>query len=184
MANGAALLGLVVLASCGSATPQPSPMAPGPSASDGSSLGGLPPGCQTIDLRTPSGEPLQLDGIWTDKGEDVPVPMTWYIRTQGNCFWASGSVEDPESEFSGYTADVQIIRGRITSDSTIEAENVRLGPPASFLNETIYSPMRLLIEFSDAGEVALREDRVLGVEGPRCIGSTSCLPVMVLHPVE
>jgi hypothetical protein len=93
-------------------------------------------------------------------------------------------VEDPESEFSGYTADVQIISGRIGSDFTIEGENVRLGPPASFLNETIYSPMRLFIEVSNEGEVVLREDRVLGVEGPRCLGSTSCLPVLVLHRVD
>jgi hypothetical protein len=44
--------------------------------------------------------------------------------------------------------------------------------------------MRLFIEFEDDGEVVLREDRVLGLEGPRCLGTTSCLPVLVLRRVE
>jgi hypothetical protein len=170
-------MGIVVACSA----PTSAPASFGPS---GTAEAGLPPGCQTIDLRAPSGEPLELDGIWTDAAADVPVPMTWYVRTQGDCFWASGSVEDPGSEFSGYTADVQLITGLIGSDSAIEGENVRLGPPASFLNETIYSPMRLFIEFEDDGEVVLREDRVLGLEGPRCLGTTSCLPVLVLRRVE
>jgi hypothetical protein len=174
---------VAVLISCGPPVSEPSAV-PDPTSSGGTSAQGLPPDCGAIDLRDPRGRSVELDGIWTDAAANVPVPMSWYVRTQGDCFWASGSVEDPESDFSGYTADVQIITGRIGSDFTIEGENVRLGPPASFLNETIYAPMRLLIEFSDGGEVVLREDRVLGVEGPRCLGSTFCLPVLELHRVE
>ena len=63
--------------------------------------GNLPPGCEPIDLRTPSGERIVLDGAWTEVGT-AAQPMTWWIRTQGDCVWGAGQVDEvpPEGTIS------------------------------------------------------------------------------------
>jgi hypothetical protein len=48
-----------------------------------SAAGNLPPGCEPIDLRSPSGERIDLTVTWVEDAEGAP--MTWRLKTQGTC---------------------------------------------------------------------------------------------------
>lgn len=102
-----------------SASQPPSPSVV-PSESPVQAAGNLPPGCSPIDLRTPSGQRIQLDGTWTEVGTAGEL-MTWWIRTQGNCVWGAGYLEDVPGEgtFEARPDHVQSLRGRIGSDFVI-----------------------------------------------------------------
>jgi hypothetical protein len=155
------LLGLLLLMSgCGPLTsPSPSDQ---PSASPSeAALSGLPPGCGPIELRGPSGKRVELDGQWIEV-DRVGEPMTWWIRTQGDCVWGNGLAD---VETLG-PHQVQGLSGVIGSDFVITGEILMLGP--SDEATTPYSPLRMLIEFGAADEIFLREDRRPTVQGPRC----------------
>jgi hypothetical protein len=156
-----------------------------PSGTDGAAGAGLPPGCQTIDLRAPDGSPIQLDGTWIDESRDDAAQMTWWIRTQGDCFYGVGTVDDvPEDGVSENLTTVQSFAGTIGSDFTIDGSIVHVGPQPDFRAEIpIYAPVRFVIEFSASGGIELLEDREPG-EGdePRCVDAGFCLPPMRLVP--
>jgi hypothetical protein len=146
-------------------------------------VGALPPGCQTIDLRAPDGSPVRLDGTWIDVSRDDAAQMTWWIRTQGDCFYGVGSVDEvPEEGISENLTTVQSFTGTIRSDFAIDGSIVHVGPQPDFRAEVpIYAPVRLLIEFSENGNIELLEDRAPGEGGaPRCIEASNCLPPMHL----
>jgi hypothetical protein len=150
-------------------------------------VGALPPGCQTIDLRAPDGSPVRLDGTWIDVSRDDAAQMTWWIRTQGDCFYGVGSVDEvPEEGISENLTTVQSFTGTIRSDFAIDGSIVHVGPQPDFRAEVpIYAPVRLLIEFSDNGDIELLEDREPGSGGePRCVDTGFCLPPMRLVPRE
>jgi hypothetical protein len=128
-------------------------------------VSGLPPGCALIDLRGPSGERVELDGQWIEV-DRVGEPMTWWIRTQGDCVWGNGQVEDVETRVPLGPHQIQGLSGVIGSDFVITGEILWLGPSDSAL--TPYSPLRMDIEFGAADEIFLREDRRPTVQGPRC----------------
>jgi hypothetical protein len=174
------LLGAALSAAgCGASpalTPTPAaPETPGPAVGD------LPPGCDPIDLRSPTGDRIELDGTWvhSEGGE-----MTWWIRTLGSCIWGAGTVDDvPEDPLGLSTnpATVQILSGSIQTDFVIEGEIVLVGPPGLGFGVNIHAPVRLLIEFDDSGAVSIREDRVYGDQGPRCNPFGNCLQPIVLR---
>jgi hypothetical protein len=172
------VLGILVGAACTS-TVQPSlsvPPVASPSAADGV---GLPPGCEPIELRSPTGERIDLDGTWVEDAEDTP--MVWRIRTEGTCIWGSGEVEDIPYEETREPSSLQILRGHFGTDFTIAGEIVLLGPEAVALPPPIWAEVRFDIEVDENGEVRLREDRERGVPGPRCVEPTfACYPPLVL----
>jgi hypothetical protein len=143
---------------------------PAPTETPAPAAGNLPPGCDPIDLRTPSGGPVSLDGTWTEEVAEGSPGVTWWIRTRGDCVWGASKEEVVASDPFADTPDsVQNLRGQIRTDFVIEGEIVLLGPSDFFMSAPIYAPVRILIEFDDAGEIVLREDRVYGVQGPRCV---------------
>ncbi|RPH35570.1 MAG: hypothetical protein EHM90_03950 [Chloroflexi bacterium] len=151
-------------------------------------MSGLPPGCKPIDLRGPDGVRIELDGAWMRvlEGGD---PMTWWIRTQGGCVWGSGQIEDvpPQGEFGTRPDQVQSFSGVIGSDFVITGEILALGPvPAGAPGTaTPFSPLRMLIEFGDDGEITLSEDREPMVPGPRCPDPLAYCPApLVLRKVD
>jgi hypothetical protein len=164
---------LVALAGCASpaTTPTPSDGGTSPSASVDGEAGHLPPGCELIDLRDPTGARIVLDGRWTEVSTpDTGDLMTWWIWTHGTCVWGAGQVDDVRTgdPFS-WSNQVQSLTGRISSDFTITGELVWLGPLPPLGGESgAYAPLRMLIEFNDAGQVLLRDDREAGVPGPHC----------------
>ena len=178
------LAGVLILLGACSSTPIPTPSAsPSVGPTDGA-VSGLPPGCEPIDLRSPSGDRVVLDGTWTEVGTAGEL-MTWRIRTQGNCVWGAGSIEDPpEGVFEGPN-DVQSLSGVLGSDRVIRGEIVFLGSLREGAYPTPYSPLRMLVEFDDAGETVLREDRQPGVLGPRCPEPAGFCPApLVLQPAS
>jgi len=165
-----------------SGSPVGSPSASASSETPSVGEAGLPPGCQPIDLHFSSGEAVSLDGIWVQDAS-VGRPSTWWIRTQGDCAWGTGIVDDYlDSGASANHFEVQTFNGTVKSDFTITGEIVALGPNPLGFSPPIYSTIRLLIEF-DEGQTTLREDREPGVEGPRCPETTGfCPPPLLLHP--
>ena len=143
---------------------------PSPSASV-QGAANLPPGCETYDLRSPAGVRVVLDGTWVEVGAAGQL-MTWYFRTQGDCVWGTGHIEDvpPEGSFDVRPDHVQSLSGRMGSDYVITGEILSLAPlpPSAPGEPSPYSPLRMFIEFDDSGEILLREDREPGVSGPRC----------------
>jgi hypothetical protein len=152
--------------------------------------GGLPPGCELIDMHRPNGERLVLDGTWFAETHTSNVPETWWIRTLGNCLWGAGAVGGVDRADLFDRNDpgrIQTLRGTIISqDFAVEGEIVRVGTPSAFeASEQIYSPIRLLIDFDADGSLVLREDRVFGETAPFCAGATVyCMPILVLRPAE
>ncbi len=129
----------------------------------------LPPGCDPIDLRSPDGQAVDLNGIWIQGGEGGGTPATWWIRTVGDCIWGTGIFDDyAEGVFAfEYSPDaVQGLQGRMGDDFVIDSTIVFLGPcpcGVQYLAEA-----RIIIDFDDDGQIILREDREPGAEGPRC----------------
>ena len=178
---------LILLGACTpSISPSPSVQ---PSASPTeTAVNGLPPGCEPIELRGPNGERIELDGEWVEVVE-AGEPMTWWIRTQGDCVWGNGQVEDVETQdpFFRQPGQVQSLSGVIGSDFMITGEILFLGPLPAALTRSLtpYSPLRMLIAFDDAGEITLREDREPMVRGPRCPDPVSYCPApLVLRPAD
>ena len=145
----------------------------------------LPPGCEPHNLRSATGERIDLDGTWIEDVDEADLPMTWWIRTQGDCVWGAGTMHDVAPTVIN-PGTVQTIRGRLGSDFVIDGEILRLGPYSSFdAARPIYSPIRLQVDFDDDGQVVLREDRIYGEQGPRCGDSVIfCAPVLVLRPAD
>jgi hypothetical protein len=164
-----AFLGLLLVGAC-APTASPAESAAPSTSSTPAPEGNLPPGCATIELRAPGGDRIVLDGTWIEDVENSP--MTWWIRTLGDCVWGAGQIEEvpPEGTFEWGPDAVQSLAGRIGSDLVITGEILWLGPVPNGApgNPARYSPLRMLIEFDDAGAVLLREDREPGVTGPRC----------------
>jgi len=169
----------MVVAAC---TPSPAPptTAP-PTASPPAALGDLPPGCEPINLRSPAGEAVDLNGIWIQDEQGSARPAKWWIRTLGDCIWGSGIYDDyAEDGFLAYAESVQALQGRVSNGFVIEGAIVLLGPHPSFAVLQIHSEVRLLIEFDSTGEVTLREERTPGVQGPRCPDPVGYCPAPLL----
>lgn len=151
--------------------------------------GNLAPGCEAIELRGPNGELVRLDGDWSEV-TNSNEPMTWWIRTQGNCVWGTGYVEEvpPEGTTIGAAPhQVQLLSGLLGADFVIVGEILNMGPvPQGFpVVPRRYAPLRMLVDFDDAGGVILREDREPGVGGPRCPEPGAYCPApLVLEPVD
>jgi hypothetical protein len=158
-----------------------------PSTSSGP-VGDLPPGCEPIDIRAPTGERVDLNGEWTEVGTAGEL-MTWWIRTKGNCVWGAGFIEvvPPEGTFNARPDNVQSLAGVLGSDFVINGEIVWLGPlPGGVpLDPPPHTPLRMLVEFGEAGGIVLREDREPGLTGIRCPDAGGYCPApLVLEPVD
>ena len=183
---------VAALLATGACTPTTTPSASdalssAPSAS-AAPAGNLPPGCELIDLRTPSGQRIVLDGAWTEV-DNTGLPMTWWISTQGNCVWGAGQVDEvpPDRTIAAVPDQVQSFNGHVGSDLVITGEILWLGPLpiAAPGNPSRYSPLRMIIDVDDAGQILLREDREPGVSGPRCPAPGGyCPDPLVLQPVD
>ncbi len=181
------LIGATLVASACTASPQPTATL-SPAETPALAAGNLPPGCSPIDLRTPSGERIDLDGTWAEQGTGGEL-MTWWIRTQGNCVWGAGYIDNvpPEGTFEARPDHVQSLAGLLGTDFVITGEIIWLGafPTEAQAAPSRYSPLRMFVEFDDAGEIFLREDREPGVTGLRCPDPSGFCPApLVLKPVD
>jgi hypothetical protein len=133
-------------------------------------------------LLGPDGERVELDGTWTEAPGGSG--MSWWIRTQGSCVWGSGHVPVIEP-FNPH--HVQSFDGQLGDDFVITGDILFLGPrpPGAPRNLPPHAPLRMLIDFDEAGGLVLREDRDPGVAGAHCPDPTSyCPPPLVLQRAD
>jgi hypothetical protein len=173
-----ALIAALVSCSSSSATPGPSSTGPSPSGS-GTAVSGLPPGCQTIDLRAPDGSPVDLEGEWIDVSRQDAAQMIWWIRTAGDCFYGVGFI--PQQVDYSDSFSVQSYSGVIGPDFTIDGAFIHLGGHNDAETIAEYVPATLLIEFEDDGTIAIREDREPNAPGPRCPRPEVCAAPLELR---
>jgi hypothetical protein len=167
-----------LLAACTPASGPPSSVLPTESPA---AVGNLPTGCEPINLRSPAGEAVDLNGIWVQDAQGSAQPSKWWIQTFGNCIWGSGIYDDySEDVFLARAESVQALQGMVSNDFVIEGTIVLLGPHPAFAVLQLHSEVRLLIEFDVQGEITLREDRVPGVQGPRCPDAVGYCPAPFL----
>jgi hypothetical protein len=128
---------------------------------------GLPPGCETIDLRSPTGERIDLTGEWADSGGGLAdtFERSW-LNQIGDCVYGSvlggAFVRDGDVE-----ASLTNLSGRVGSDFRIEFEVVMVFQDAQFAFGE-YSIMPMVIEWDAEGRIRLREDREPGDVAARC----------------
>jgi hypothetical protein len=177
----------VAVVGCSQAPAPPSASSPPASAeSSAGQAANLPPGCELIELRNPSGEVVTLDGIWIQEGQGNARPMTWWVETFGDCFWATGIADDYDygEDASATLADaVQSVRGTIRDDFTVIGAAVLLAPHDCVCLPQRFADVTFDIVLDDAGGITLEEDREEGVADPRCLDPPSqCLAPLVLRP--
>jgi hypothetical protein len=133
----------------------------------------LPPGCDPIDLRSTTGEPVELTGIWIQDQEGGRQPSEWWIRTLGDCIWGTGLDEASRPD------SVQALQGRVGNDFVIEGTIVLLGiDPSQGLQ--YHADVRIQIDIDADGGITLREDRLPGLQGPRCPDPVGYCPLPLL----
>ncbi|MEK6191452.1 MAG: hypothetical protein AABM41_03895 [Chloroflexota bacterium] len=154
------------------AVPSASPSAAEPSATT-AAVSGLPPGCETIDLRSPTGERIDLNGEWTGSATLFNASEVALLNEVGGCVYGSVTGVDPDG-----SEVISNLSGRLSSDFTIEFEVVIVYQHTVFpFGE--YSTMVMFIEWDDDGRIRLREDRETGEAPGRCIdGRFECPPVI------
>lgn len=148
----------------------------------------MPPGCESIELRAPTGERIDLNGDWAEVGTSGEL-MTWWIRTEGDCVWGAGYIDEVplEGSFDTRPDQVQSLAGHVGADFVITGEIISLAalPFSAPGDPPRYSPLRMFIDFADDGGITLREDRQPGVTGPRCPDPVGyCPEPLVLQPID
>jgi hypothetical protein len=156
-----------VVAAC---TPSSAPpTSASPTESEAAGVSNLPSGCEPIELRSPAGEPVNLNGIWIQDDQEGRFPSKWWIQTLGDCIWGTGIFDDyTEDPLVSHPMAVQGLQGRVGNDFVIDSTIVLLGPRPTLAIVQTLAEVRIIIDFDPAGEITLREDRILGVQGPRC----------------
>jgi hypothetical protein len=159
-------LGLIaLLAACTPATTT-SPSTVELSAS-AAAAGGVPTGCQPIDLRGPTGERILLTGAWEGMGVLAWEGETAWLYQIGDCVYGSAIGGEFLGE-PGSEGTLTNLRGRVGSDFRIDFEIVIVSQPEIF-SLGVYSTMEMLIEWEADGRMRLREDRAPGETAGRCI---------------
>jgi len=171
----------MVVAAC---TPSPavvSPTSTPPTESSPAEVRNLPPGCAPIDLRTTSGQAVDLTGIWIQDENEGRVPSKWWIRALGDCVWGTGIYDTySEDAFLSRSESVQVLQGRVGNDFVIEGTIVLLGPHPAFAVLQYRADVRIQIDIDAEGRITLREDRLPGIQGPRCPDPVGYCPAPLL----
>jgi hypothetical protein len=137
---------IVLVAGCTTSTPAASVQ---PVASEGS---GLPSdlgaiGCESINLRGPTGSEVELTGIWT-----APGAVTWNARQLGDCLVMvavdDGSTDPGQGTFFEWVCD-----GKIASDFTITGRCIQIGN----FGDLTFGPAAWVILFADDGAIQLQD---------------------------
>lgn len=156
---------VLLLAACAGPSSPADPSGEPTSPVDGVDTAGLPPGCDPLDLRSPTGERVDLTGEWDGTGLAGEGARLW-IKQIGDCFYGSivgGYITGVSSD----EASVTNLDGRIGSDFRIGLDHVLVFQDARFTYAD-YSPLVMLIEWDDEGRLRLREEREANEPAARC----------------
>ena len=145
---------------------------------------GLPPGCETIDLRGPTGERIDLTGEWAGSGELAHSIERAWLSQIGDCVYGSvlGGAFLRDAAPEAYLVNLS---GRIGSDFRIEFEVVMVFQDTQFAYGQ-YSAVPMVIEWDAEGRIQLREDREPGDVASRCVESPrlSCPNPVIWYRVD
>ena len=127
---------------------------------------------------------MDLNGAWIQSDEGGALPATWWILSMGDCIWGTGILDGfTEDEFLPRSDSVQSLQGTVGNDFVIDGTIVLLGPRPDFVVPQSFAEVRIIIDFDDDGQIILREERVPGVQGPRCRDPILFCPApLVLRP--
>lgn len=171
---GGIVLAAVLVGCSGTESPSPSTTMPptgesqAPAAGDGTA-------CSPLSLRTPGGDPVDLNGEWGG-GTWFSIPPSTGERTFilqiGECVWISITDDQFRDDPTPNRSLLGQMFGRISSDFRVTGDLVtifRWVDPFTYGEQPRLAPVRLVIDFEDgSGRMLLREDREPGVQGPRC----------------
>jgi hypothetical protein len=150
-------LAVLVIAGCSpTGTGGPSPTVPPPPQSSTGGIG-LPPDCEPLDLRDPSGARVDLTGEWEAVDALVAPEERVWLQQIGDCLYGSvfGVYASGSSAPETFVVDVG---GDVNPSFTIDLEVVMVYQDAVFDFAT-YSTAVMLIEWDADGRIRLREDR-------------------------
>lgn len=172
------LAGLVLLIGCQPTTSAPLSTLPPASATPRSGTG-LPPGCQPIDLRDPSGARVDLTGEW--EGVDVlaaPDERVW-LQQIGDCLYGSvfGVFRPPSDDPETFVVD---LGGHVFADFTVDLDVVFVYQENVVFPFAPYSTMEMIIEWDSNGQIRLREDREVNERAGRCASTDLQCPLPVI----
>jgi hypothetical protein len=111
--------------------------------------------CPSIDLRTPAGERIDLDGTWETELEGSRAGI-YYIRQVGSCVWFAGAFPKPtDTDLPGPLGYVTVVfRGEVGSDFRIVGDWVDARD--QFLDQPhAHGTMELRLEVTESGELRL-----------------------------
>lgn len=78
--------------------------------------------CPNIDLRSPSGDRVNLTGTWETEREGTRAGI-YFLHQVGECVWFAGSFPWPEDASQGPLGFVTVVfQGRVRSDFSITGE--------------------------------------------------------------
>ena len=131
--------------------------------------------CASTELRLSTGEIVDLNGEWGGGTWFTIPPSTGertFILQEGACVWIS--ISDDQFRESPTTSRSLLAQffGHIDADFSVSGDLVTLFrwvDPFYYGDQAEVAPIRLLIEDDpDNGQLRIREDRVQGIQGPRC----------------
>ena len=160
----------VFVTACGPSTSPSFPAFPSGSAGASSTpaFADLPVGCQPLDLRSPTGEAVDLTGQWAGSGHLVGQEDTAWLIQLGDCVEGSvDSTELPSDLGSDIVRRTNLI-GHVASDFRVNFDVIILDQPPGAQRFAEFSTMVMLIEWDADGQLRLREDRERGTEANRC----------------
>lgn len=166
------LVGLLAVVAC---TASPSDSLRSPSSSDAAAspaAGGFE-ACGPVDLRSPNGETVDLNGEWGG-GEWFSTPGSGertFVQQVGDCVWMSISDDQFRAGPKPNESLLAVYVGKVHPDFSVSGDLVtllRYVDPFTYGAQSVATEVRLRIEFDANGQILLAEDRVQGVVGPRC----------------
>ncbi|MGH2463023.1 MAG: hypothetical protein ACRDFZ_05270 [Candidatus Limnocylindria bacterium] len=118
-AHGLALIATIAAAvSCAG----PSTAAPQSTASSVGASEAVAQGCPTIDLRTPSGDRIDLNGTWVTQKEGTRAGL-YFFRQVGSCVWFVGGVPWATADDPGDLGIITVtFHGRVGADFVIRGD--------------------------------------------------------------
>jgi hypothetical protein len=176
-----AFLAAVVFGCTSSPAPSASAL---PSESSGTVQGTLPEDCDQIDLRSPTGERVDLTGVWEGDGALVDSDETFWLVQVGDCVY--GSAMNPR--FLAQAGDgswtVANLQGHLTSDFRLAATAVILIAHPPYM--AVASDLTFLVDWDDEGRIQLHEDREAGEVAARCrpLPLGNCPAPLILERVD
>ena len=174
----------ISVAGCASAPASPSPLPSAQPSLSGGAVGLLPTGCEAIDLRSPTGERVDLSGVWEGNGSLVDSDETFWLAQVGDCVYGSAMNPGFLSQAEDLFWTVANLQGHLTSDFRLPATAVILISHPPYM--AVASELTFLIEWDEEGRIHLREDREAGGVAARCrpLPLGNCPAPLILERVD